>query len=729
MKVKPAYKIGDFDSEEARFLREADKEEDTAIKALQYLLGDVSIEECRAYWALHRNLESSRSSASKEFGALFKKGERDYALHVGLVLKGIAAYHTALAGIRADCVAQAILDREFEENELVDAVRAQGVVIGADKGWYDNMSAYSLEEATVSFSHEMDSLLALETDMPLASLKVYLGALSALLRQDRVAAARFLDDLLLRIGRETSHARFSNLKDEKVQLAARLVVSMPEYSMRSLEAMAQALPAYQAVASARLSRMLGERFEFRHGHEQVQEICSGLERLAGNGVKAAEVGELVFSVANGLQQEMFSLLADNPAYAAFWRTLRKSQTDVRKYAAFLLNYAHMRTGTITGLDTDAETCFKFVERVASGPAGINIAKALVESDYSWASDSGVYGLLSSSSAAHPVNTQALEILARCYLRYGGEGAGSKQAVVLGLGRVGIPPDRLKAIIRGLDSVADKELEVFAKQASGMSSVSQLERFIAGNRSPQPKALPLARPASSWVDLLCREYDEHRLVIREAYEVLQSHRLEGRLRNMWATQPESVVRFAFDIVTYRESEQMFTTLENPSLYADIKEWLRQTGSESFGRAISAVAPNGNLYQSLHAALTIKQPAADAGDVAANEAEQGVSESLPGMNLQRIVIWGKYSAETQERIEQVLQASGMLLRITFYSMFRRAKSLPIDADAVFYATLGAEHSPYYALKAMCAKRGVPFFHINQPGYEAVVSMVKRLEGQPA
>lgn len=713
--VKYALSGFSFSLEDARFLGEAEREDDTAILALQCLIGGVSIEECRAYWTLNKAFEHSKNDAARDFAALFKRTEHDYAKRIGAVRKHIPAYHKAFAALRQSPVAQAILDREFTENELMDAVRAQGIAIADDAEFYDNGAAYSLYEATVSFSHKMDSLLALETDSPLSCLENYLGALSALCRQDRKAAERFLDDLLLSVSRDSASMVFASLNEGNLGVAARLVVSLPEGSIQSLDAMAQVLPAYQAVASARLSNLLGKRFEFKYGSEQVRNIASGLEALLGGGVKAPEIGELVFSVGPEQQQDVLSLLSGNPAYARLWRTLRKAQTSVRKYADFLLSYAPVRTGA------GAESCFEFVDRVASSPDGINTAKALIESGYVWALDTGVHTLLSTSTGHNP------EILVRTYLRYGSEGAGNKQAAVLELSRAGVASERLKAIRQGLDRIANKELEGFLQNPFSITRLEQLlEQFIAGKHYPSAKAPSPAGQPDRWADMLLRSYPEHRLVIAEAYKVLESHQLEGRLRNMWATQPESVVMFASEVVAYQESAQLFMAMENPALYGYIKACLRRAPSESFGKEINAVAPNGNSYQALHealiAAVALRQPAAAAGKAAEDNGEGEMAAPLHVLPLTSIIVWGNYSFDIQARIRQELPEAD----IRFYNKFRRAKFLPQDADAVLWETPGSEHSAYYAVKLTCSKRGVPFYHINQPGYEAVVSLVGKLTG---
>ena len=177
-----------------------------------------------------------------------------------------------------------------------------------------------------------------------------------------------------------------------------------------------------------------------------------------------------------------------------------------------------------------------------------------------------------------------------------------------------------------------------------------------------------------------------------------------VRNMWRTQPQSLVDFSHEVVNHG-NEQYFRCLANPAIYSLMKNWM-QTHDSSFINSLV----EGNAYQR---AIELSQTQQHS-----ERAPQLIQELPLAEPTGRIAVW----SETHSNASRAsVRANCEGAEILFYGMDKRARHMPTEIDAVIWVTTGSDHSAYYSIKHKCNARGIPFYHVNQPGVDALVTQI--------
>ncbi len=693
-------------------LAESDKQDENARKALQCLLG-IEEEPAKKYWGLHENFRWKRDDANSALARLFSSEKINYASQAEKAEKGIKDYLKSIDLIKEDHVARIVLGREFTHDELVSAVIAAGVEVNGE--WYEIEEGFKLEEVTISFANEMDRM---QSDSPLTPLETLLGSIRKLARDEPTAIPYFLDDFMQTLGVRSDYFNAMiadgmpisehGTEQNNYGVAARGLITNAEESAPVIEEMIASLPDYRTIAKSHLLEAAGNWAELSDKTQIIRNIAIQIRNLVTEGINERDLGNLVLSASSNQQEELFGIIAGNPEYGKFWIREKRHQVAASSYAAFLLNYAD------AVMPSGKENCFEFLKRVAATKGHAASTSVLVSASYAWMLDENFGGLFETLA-----NHQSGEEILKKYLQYGEQGAANKQKFLKELSVLPFEVRTFKQDILVFDYLTDEQVGTIINDPDFNL---QLREFAAKLKPGPVKSHPATAEKKNWIDVMKHEHREMEASLHEAYGILQERGLEDRLRNIWRTQPGILARFAQDIIAYKELPLLFEALQNNSLYSKIKEWQHAHPKESLGGILEAIASNENKYAALQEAFgTEKTETAATGSpkVAAANHE----ESIRRISLKKVIIWSDtYTTEMQRRIEEELMQQS--ITPVFYDRFKRAKYASIDADAVLWTTPYSEHSGYYAVKNTCSKNGVPFFHVNRPGADAVISFIRQI-----
>lgn len=233
----------------------------------------------------------------------------------------------------------------------------------------------------------------------------------------------------------------------------------------------------------------------------------------------------------------------------------------------------------------------------------------------------------------------------------------------------------------------------------MNISDPLRLIKAINDRPQPQGMQKSAERRNWENLLYDSYPDQP-VLKAAYSILQTHRLEDRLRNMWMTQPQSLLGFAGEVVKYRDDKLVFEGIASPGIYRLMKEHLLRDGS---------------FRDALTASVSQAKPAQN------YEFSQEIENSIQKIPLSKIVICGdRFSSEAQRVISQEL----FPIIPVFYNSMKRERNLQFETDAVFCVASKIDHNSYYLMRRICRSHEIPFYHLNKKGIDSVVSFVRQV-----
>ena len=305
--------------------------------------------------------------------------------------------------------------------------------------------------------------------------------------------------------------------------------------------------------------------------------------------------------------------------------------------------------------------------------------------------------------------------------HGNEPYRARVALMLGM----IRPDasRLSTIRRNLSTIPDGELS----WVNDIISDRDLERRILAYRQGMRTLSIVPTPGQvHWYDALISSLKAQNAeeatfeAVSIAYNKL-GNPFSYRLRNIWATQPETLDDFCTDVDEFHGSEAFRFLISNSFLFAGYKEKLAAR-DEDFRQSVRQIisSKNSNPYAEL---LKLLAPDAELLQRYVEEDTDVETVEPSRVKYGRIIIWGgQYSREAKERIKAAVPDTP----VEVFDLFNRKRDVEGlgSSDAVIWLTKSNEHPSYYLIKGYCKSHGIGFYHFNRSGYQSLIDFLGKL-----
>ncbi|MBL7160581.1 MAG: hypothetical protein ISS93_01880 [Candidatus Aenigmarchaeota archaeon] len=626
--------------------------------------------------------------------------DKGYIKTVGAFEEVLGLYEKWVDEVRASPLAQKVLGTRLDSDTI-------------DKAFFDVESPpedvehveipghYDLHHVTVDFYHDMDRF----EDGSLNHLRDFGKKLKALFEEGDPAVTRqYVDDFV------------EELKDDVVECLSgfykiispnHLIVREPEYYRVVMERMESVKASYLSLKGkegVRILSLIPPDGMSRQGvvKRVGKQVCSLEER----GANLRLVGNLLATTEEDCRWDLFDTISERPHIVSLYKTLRKEQVSLGEYAKFLLE-----EGDLKWIHKN-ETILDTVQHVATQPSQRKAAVFFLRYGAELLFDNQIDELIDVASTYHLSDIVLEEYTAATKAK-----ESNRASAMLAVGKAQLPAGQMRLLRMVLRGVREEELE-WVKGCSSEEIVKQLEH--SQKAAQTKKSVPITREQVDWYTTMFNSMEAlgmpetTRRNVRESYEMLPSP-LQGRLRNIWINQRDSLEEFCKDVAEFGETEAYQLILKNRTFFAAYKEQLRSNSGFSKELRKLAVSGSPNVYRDLGKLL---QEDVDYPEHLEEVKDAGTLE--PTELYGRVVIWGgQYSREAKEKISSAIDVP-----IEVYDIYNRRKDVKgiTDDDVVICVTTSMSHDQYYYLKGYCREHGIGFYHFNRAGQNPLIQFLQ-------